>query len=98
MERRKLAMASFKRRIIWLGIVGVVMVAGALWYLSLGGGPVSIHVVAAVIFGVFISVVLGGGLMAAGFFSSRGGYDDDATGKIEEKPTKSPTEPTETRP
>src|SRR3546814_19110139 len=54
------------------------MVAGALWYMSLFG-PLTLHTVIATTLGVFISMLLGCGLFAAAFFSSKSGYDQNVT-------------------
>src|SRR3546814_17891413 len=62
----------------WIAIAGVLMVAGALWYMSLFG-PLTLHTVIATTLGVFISMLLGCGLFAAAFFSSKSGYDQNVT-------------------
>ncbi len=54
-------------------------VALAAWvWNSLGGTHIGGHGWAAMAIGVAISVLVGGGLMALVFISSRRGYDDDA--------------------
>ena len=80
------AAAEFRRIMIVIAICAVLMVVGALWYLSLFG-PLYLHMVIATIAGVFLSVLLGCGLFAAAFFSSKSGYDEkvrDATKQREE--------------
>jgi hypothetical protein len=75
------AASEFRRMIGIIAVLGVVMVAGALWYLSLFG-PLHTHMVIATIGGVFLSVLLGCGLFAAAFFSDKSGHDEsvrDAT-------------------
>ncbi|MXO63281.1 hypothetical protein [Qipengyuania oceanensis] len=57
---------------------GVLMVVGALFFLS-SQGPVSIHMVVATILGVFVSVLLGTGLFALAFFSDKSGHDENVT-------------------
>lgn len=74
--RRARAKSDFKRMIMWLGVVAVLMVIAAITYLSLTG-PLEIHMVFATIGGVFVSVMLGGALMAATFFSDKSGHDDE---------------------
>ncbi|UAJ12464.1 hypothetical protein [Polymorphobacter megasporae] len=69
------AVAQFRRQIAYLVLAGLVSVPAALAYLA-SYGPVSIALALAVTFGVFVSIVLGGGLMAAGFYSSASGLDD----------------------
>lgn len=73
------ARASFWRLIAYLAVAGVAMVAAALYYLSLYG-PLTLTLVLATSVGVFISILLGGGLMAAGFLSSNSGHDELAAG------------------
>ena len=78
---RTAALKEFKRMMAWIAVAGVVMVAGALWYLSLFG-PLNIHMVIATTLGVFLSTMLGCGLFAAAFFSDKSGHDQasaDAT-------------------
>lgn len=78
---RTAALKEFKRMIGWIAVAGVLMVAGALWYLSLYG-PLNIHMIIATTLGVFLSTMLGCGLFAAAFFSDKSGHDQasaDAT-------------------
>jgi len=77
--RTRSARRSFWRLILYLGIAGVLMVAAALYYLSLYG-PLTPMLVLTTGVGVFISILLGGGLMAAGFLSSNSGHDERAAG------------------
>ncbi|WP_326525222.1 hypothetical protein [Sphingomonas sp.] len=72
------AKARFRRMMTWIAIAAVLMVAGALWYLSLFE-PLRLHMVIATILGVFFSVLLGSGLFAAAFFSDRSGHDQQVT-------------------
>lgn len=75
---RDRARSDFRRMIAWIAVAGVLMVIGALWYLSLYG-PLTVHMVAATIGGVFFSVLLGCGLFAAAFFSDKSGHDRHVT-------------------
>lgn len=72
------ARAEFRRMLVWIALVGVAMVAGALLYLS-SVGPLTTSLVAATTIGVFLAVLLGAGLFAAAFFSSKSGHDDIVT-------------------
>jgi hypothetical protein len=54
------------------------MVAGALYYLHVTG-DLSANMIVATTLGVFFSVLLGCGLFAAAFFSSKSGIDQDVT-------------------
>jgi uncharacterized membrane protein YgdD (TMEM256/DUF423 family) len=77
-ETSSSAWKEFRRTIGWIALAGVVMVAGALWYLSLYT-PLYPSVVIATVGGVFLSVLLGCGLFAAAFFSDKSGYDRSVT-------------------
>ena len=72
------AAADFKRMILWIAAIGVLMVIGALWYISLYE-PLRLHMVIATVAGVFFSVLLGCGLFAAAFYSDKSGHDDEVT-------------------
>ena len=76
-ERAK-AWAELKRMFVWIAIAGVLMVAGALWYLSLYDALYP-SAIAAAVGGVFISTLLGCGLFAAAFFSDKSGHDQSVT-------------------
>jgi len=71
---RSKARAEFLRAMLVITLVGIAMVVGALWYLSLYG-PLYPHMVIATVAGVFLSVLLGSGLFAAAFFSDKSGHD-----------------------
>jgi hypothetical protein len=77
-ERRAVAMAEFKRMIVWIAVVAVFMTVAALLYIA-QEGPLHLHLVIATIGGVFLSVLLGSGLFAAAFFSDKSGHDEAAT-------------------
>jgi hypothetical protein len=72
------ALKEFKRMMIWIAGIAVLMVIGALWYLSLFG-PLYLSMILATIGGVFLSTVLGCGLFAAAFFSDKSGHDQSVT-------------------
>jgi tellurite resistance-related uncharacterized protein len=80
------ASAEFFRSLRWIAIIGVLMVVGALWYLALFG-PLAVHMVIATTLGVFVSVLLGCGLFAAAFFSSKSGHDQSVTDATRGSPT-----------
>ncbi len=73
--RRAEAAAQFRRMLGLIVLLGLVTVAGALVYLA-ANDLLLAPVVAAVIGGVFVSIVLGCGLFALAFFSDRSGHDD----------------------
>ena len=70
------ARVKFTRLIAGLVAAGIAMVVAALFYLN-SSGPLTAPLVVTVTLGVFLSIVLGGGLMAAGFYSSDSGHDDE---------------------
>jgi hypothetical protein len=77
-ESRQQAVAEFKRIMIWIAAIAVLMVAGALTYLYLFS-TLDLSTVIATTVGVFVSVLLGCGLFAAAFFSDKSGYDEKVT-------------------
>lgn len=84
--RQGAAYVRFRRLLIYLAITGAAMVAAALLYLD-RSGPMTTTLVVTVVLGVFVSILLGGGLMATGFYSSESGTDEDvaaATGPTQE--------------
>ena len=77
-SERQQAIAEFKRIMIWIALIAVLMVAGALAYLHFTSS-LDANTVIATTLGVFFSVLLGCGLFAAGFFSSKSRYDQNVT-------------------
>jgi hypothetical protein len=75
---RQQAVAEFKRIMIWIAVIAVLMVAGALTYLHFTS-TLDASTAIATTFGVFFSVLLGCGLFAAAFFSDKSGYDQNVT-------------------
>lgn len=73
-SERQRAIAEFRRIMVWIVGIAVVMVAGALTYLALTG-EIDATLVIATTLGVFFSVLLGCGLFAAAFFSDKSGHD-----------------------
>ena len=72
------AAAEFRRLMKWIVVAAVLMTIGALTYLG-ATGNLYLHMVVAVIGGVFISVLLGCGLFAASFYSDKSGHDRAVT-------------------
>ena len=62
----------------WIVAIGILMAAGAMMYLY-ATGDLHLHMIIATLGGVFLSVVLGCGLMAASFFSDKSGHDRSVT-------------------
>jgi len=65
---------------LWILAVLVALLAGAGWYayagLSAGGDPMPTEGYIALIAGAALAIVVGAGLMALLFYSSRRGYDE----------------------
>ena len=78
LDTREKAKADFFRMVRWIVAIGVLMAAAAIVYLGVTG-ELYLHMVVATIGGVFMSVVLGCGLMAASFFSDKSGHDQSVT-------------------
>src|SRR5688572_8791771 len=70
------AWARFRRIMLWMAIGGVACVVIALVGLRLWAGPMPIHMILATIIGVWLTFMLGTGLMALVFLSSGTGHDD----------------------
>ena len=86
MTEREKALREFWRMARWIVGIGILMAAGAILYLGLTG-ELYLHLVVATLGGVFFSVVLGCGLMAASFFSDKSGHDQAVTDATKRKNT-----------
>ena len=69
----------------------LALLAGAVWFaasawIRLKGPAVSTEGYVALGFGILFSLVVGCGLMALMFYSSRHGYDDQAGGSVDDRP------------
>jgi len=81
------ALSELRRMLKWIVVIAVLMVLGALAF-EASQGPLYPNQVVATILGVFVSMVLGCGLFALAFFSSKSGHDDvvqDATDRRQEQ-------------
>ena len=84
---RQKAIAEFKRIILIIAVIAVLMVAAALTYLHFTS-TLDTSTVIATTFGVFFATLLGCGLFAAAFFSDKSGHDrqvDEASRSEREK-------------
>jgi len=79
--RQDEARRGFLRLMIILVSVGVLTVIAALAYLG-SSGLISTPIMIVIGVGVFLCMVIGGGLMALGFFSANSGYDESVTWNI----------------
>ena len=84
MNDREKALGEFWRMARWIVGIAVLMAGGAILYLGLTGA-LYLHLVIATLGGVFVSVVLGCGLMAASFFSDKSGHDQVVTDATRQK-------------
>ena len=75
---RATAKGKLVKMLVAVSIAGMLMVAAAVVYLA-KAGIITTAMMVAVIGGVFVSVLLGAGLMALGFYSERSGRDDDVS-------------------
>jgi hypothetical protein len=78
MTNKQQAEAEFRRIIFWIVMIGIIMTILSIGYLG-ATGELHLHMVIAVIGGVFFSVVLGCGLFAASFYSDKSGHDQSVT-------------------
>ena len=77
-DQRQRARAEFRRMMIWAIVAAIGMVAAAMIYLA-ATGDLTPDMIIATIFGVFFSVLLGAGLMAASYFSAKSGIDREVS-------------------
>ena len=75
-DERQSARADFRRMMTWAVVAAVLMVVAALLFLK-ATGDLTAEMVVATVFGVFLSVILGAGLMAASYFSAKSGHDSE---------------------
>jgi hypothetical protein len=76
--RKAKAMREFRRMLAWIVVIAVAMVVAALFFAA-SQTELTVHVVLAIVLGVFFSVVLGTGLFALAFFSDKSGHDEAVT-------------------
>jgi hypothetical protein len=69
---------DFKMRLLWIGAAAFVTACLVALVLILTG-PITLNIVFAAALGTLVSFALGGGLMAAVFYSDSSGYDQSAT-------------------
>ena len=79
------AKAEFFRMMRWIVTIAIIFAAGAILYLGLTG-ELHVHLVVGTIGGVFFSVLIGCGLMAASFFSDKSGHDQSVTDATSSRP------------
>ncbi|MCW3797192.1 hypothetical protein OMW55_05140 [Sphingomonas sp. BN140010] len=77
-DQRQQAAAEFRRILKVIVAITIGFTIAAITYLG-ATGELYVHMVVAVIGGVFISVVLGCGLFAAAFFNDKSSHDRSST-------------------
>jgi len=70
-------------RVLLVAVPLFALLAFAIWFAAaawqrLGGDEIPLYGYVAIAGGVLFSLLIGGGLMALAFYSSRHGYDDNA--------------------
>ncbi len=79
------AWARFRRMMMWMALAGAVCVGLALLFLRLSAGPMPLHMVIATILGVWLTFMLGTGLMALVFLSSGTGHDEQVMDRMKDE-------------
>jgi hypothetical protein len=85
LERAHRAWLHYRKTMRWMLLASIAAALLAIFYLWVTGTEMRIHLVIATMAGVFLSVLLGTGLMGLLFASNMSGHDDAATGQ-ERKP------------
>jgi hypothetical protein len=85
LERAHRAWLHYRRTMRWMVAASAAAALLAIFYLWITGTEMRLHLVIATLAGVFLSVLLGTGLMGLLFASNMSGADDAATGR-ERKP------------
>lgn len=79
------AWARFRRIMTWMALLGALCVGAALLFLRLWTGPMPIHMIVATILGVWLTFMLGTGLMALVFLSAGTGHDDQVIDRLKDE-------------
>lgn len=76
------AWRRFRRIMAWMAAGGVLCVLVALLALRWWAGPMPLHMVIATVIGVWLTFMLGTGLMALAFLSSGTGHDEQVMDRL----------------
>ncbi len=79
------AWARFRRIMRWMALIGLGCVGLALGLLYWATGVMPLHMAIATSLGVWISFMLGTGLMALTFLSHGTGHDDEVIDKLRDE-------------
>ena len=81
----RVAWRRFRRIMLWMALGGALCVGAALGLLYLWTGPMPIHMIIATILGVWLTFMLGTGLMALTFLSSGTGHDEQVIDRMKDE-------------
>ena len=79
------AWRRFRRIMLWMALSGAVCVGLALLFLHHWAGPMPIHMIIATILGVWLTFMLGTGLMALVFLSHGTGHDEQVIDRLKDE-------------
>lgn len=79
------AWARYRRIMRWMTLLALGCVVLTLVYFRVGGAPVPINMMIAGSLGVFLTVMVGTGLMSLVFLSAGSGHDDDVADPFDER-------------
>jgi drug/metabolite transporter (DMT)-like permease len=74
---RHSTLRQFVRILIWLGLLSIVIAVIGVILVARGDNTVDASFLVATALGIGLTVLLGGGLMALTFLSSRSGHDEE---------------------
>lgn len=80
-----IAWGRFRRMMAWMALGGGICVALALLFLRIWTGPMPVHMVIATIIGVWLTFMLGTGLMALLFLSHGTGHDEQVIDRMKDE-------------
>ena len=81
--RNRHAWARYRRMMRWMTALALACVAVALGWLRWAAGPLHLHMAIAAAIGVFLTVMVGTGLMSLAFLSAGSGHDAEAGEQFE---------------
>jgi hypothetical protein len=79
LERAHRAWVRYRKMMRWMTLIAVAAAILAVLWLKATGSPMKIHLVVATLAGVFLSVLLGTGLLGLVFVSNSRGHDAAAS-------------------
>lgn len=79
------AWRRFRRIMAWMALAGALCVAAALLFLYWWTGTLPLHMAMATILGVWLTFMLGTGLMALAFLSHGTGHDEQVMDRLKDE-------------